>query len=86
MQQKQSDHRNWHPSHQPLLQEKNNTEHLPNKPSRDKKQSNHGRRPKIFTLWNLFAVIGIITVIVQCARYIVIPFLVMLNSLVGGGL
>ena len=35
---------------------------------------------------NLFAVIGIITVIVETLRYIVIPFLVYLNVLSGGAL
>ena len=44
----------------------------------------HKRKRKIFTLWNLFAVIGIVTVIIQAARYLVIPLLVYLNVLVGG--
>jgi hypothetical protein len=35
-------------------------------------------------LWNLFAVIGIITTFVQVARYVVIPALVYLNMLAGG--
>ena len=43
-------------------------------------------RRRIFTWWNLFAVIGIITVVIQTIRYIVVPFLVMLNSLTGGAL
>lgn len=42
------------------------------------------KRRRIFTLWNLFAVIGIITVIIQAARYIVIPLLVHLKVLSGG--
>ena len=42
------------------------------------------KRRRIFTLWNLFAVIGIITVIIQAARYIVIPLLVHLKALSGG--
>lgn len=46
----------------------------------------HQKRRRIFTWWNLFAVIGIITVIVQGARYIVIPLLVYLNVLAGGTL
>lgn len=44
------------------------------------------KRRRIFTLWNLFAVIGIMTVIIQAARYIVIPLLVYLNVLSGGAL
>ena len=43
----------------------------------------HMRR-RIFTWWNLFAVIGIITTIVQVARYLIIPLLVYLNVLSGG--
>lgn len=46
----------------------------------------HKRRRRVFTWWNLFAVIGLITVIVQAARYIVIPLLVYLNVLSGGAL
>lgn len=46
----------------------------------------HKRRHRVFTLWNLFAVIGMITVIIQAARYIVIPLLVHLNVLSGGAL
>lgn len=48
------------------------------------KRSHRKNRRKIFTLWNLFAVIGLITVIVQATRYLVIPFLVYLNTLTGG--
>ncbi len=44
----------------------------------------HKKHRRIFTWWNLFAVIGIITVIIQCARYIIIPLLVYLNVLAGG--
>lgn len=46
----------------------------------------HKKHRKIFTWWNLFAVIGVITVIVQCARYVIIPLLVYLNVLAGGSL
>lgn len=46
----------------------------------------HKRKRRIFTWWNLFAVIGIITVIIQAARYLVIPLLVYLNVLSGGAL
>lgn len=53
---------------------------------RDKRELKraHKKRRRIFTLWNLFAVIGIITVILQVIRYVVIPFLVYLNVLSGG--
>ena len=44
------------------------------------------KRRRIFTWWNLFAVIGIITTIVQLARYLIIPLLVYLNVLQGGAL
>lgn len=46
----------------------------------------HKRKRRVFTLWNLFAVIGIITVIIQAARYLLIPLLVYLNVLTGGAL
>lgn len=42
------------------------------------------KRRRIFTWWNLFAVIGIITVIIQTIRYVIVPLLVSLNSLTGG--
>ena len=42
------------------------------------------KRRKIFTLWNLFAVIGIATTTVQLARYVIIPALVYLKVLAGG--
>lgn len=44
------------------------------------------QRRKIFTLWNLFAVIGIITVMIEALRYLIIPLLVYLNTLTGGAL
>ena len=44
----------------------------------------HRKHRKIFTLWNLFAVIGLLTTIVQLTRYILIPMLVYLNVLAGG--
>lgn len=44
----------------------------------------HKRKRRVFTWWNLFAVIGIVTVIVQAVRYLVIPLLVYLNVLTGG--
>lgn len=43
------------------------------------------RKRRILTLWNLFAVIGIITTIVQAMRYVIIPLLLYLNILAGGG-
>lgn len=46
----------------------------------------HKRKRRVFTWWNLFAVIGMITVIIQVARYVVIPLLVYLNVLSGGAL
>ena len=42
------------------------------------------KRRKVFTLWNLFAVIGMITTFVHLARYVVIPALVYVNVLAGG--
>lgn len=42
------------------------------------------KRRRIFTLWNLFAVIGVLTTIVQITRYLIIPALVYLNVLAGG--
>lgn len=48
------------------------------------KRRHRKNRRKIFTFWNLFAVIGMITVVVQAMRYLVIPFLVYLNTLTGG--
>lgn len=44
------------------------------------------KRRRIFTLWNAFAVIGLVTVVVQALRYIIIPFLVYLHSITGGAL
>lgn len=42
------------------------------------------KRRKIFTLWNLFAVIGIVTVMIEVLRYVIIPLLVSLNTVTGG--
>ena len=56
-------------------------------PAPSPKMNNRNDRTKkrrIFTLWNLFAVIGMITVIVQAIRYLIIPLLVYLNSVTGG--
>ena len=51
-----------------------------------KKKQRRRRREKLLSWRNLFALIGLVTVIVQAARYIVIPLLVYLNSLAGGAL
>ena len=51
----------------------------------DLKRAHRHKRRRIFTLWNLFAVVGIITTIIQAARYIIIPALVYLNVITGGG-
>ena len=56
-------------------------------PAPSPKRNNRNERTKkrrLFTLWNLFAVIGMITVIVQAIRYLIIPLLVYLNSVTGG--
>lgn len=52
--------------------------------NRDKAKERRPRRRRIFTWWNLFAAIGIITVVIQSIRYVIIPFLVYLNVLAGG--
>ena len=44
------------------------------------------RKRRLSLLWNLLAVIGLMTVCIQAARYIVIPLLVYLNTLSGGRL
>ena len=49
-----------------------------------KKRDERTKKRRLFTLWNLFAVIGMITVIVQTIRYLIIPLLVYLNSVTGG--
>ncbi len=51
----------------------------------NKAHKKHHRR-RFSLIWNLLAVIGLITVIIQVARYIVIPLLVYLNVLAGGAL
>ena len=57
---------------------------LPRQSKREQKRLHRHKRRKIFTLWNLFAVIGLITTVVQLARYVIIPALVYLNVLTGG--
>lgn len=58
---------------------------LSRKDRRKLKRLHRRKRRKIFTWWNLFAVIGIITTFVQAMRYVIIPALVYLNVLAGGG-
>lgn len=58
---------------------------LSRKNRRGLNQVHRHKRKKIFSMWNLFAVIGIITTIVQMARYVIIPVLVYLNVIAGGG-
>ena len=60
--------------------------HLSARDRKELKRAHKRRKRRIFTLWNLFAVIGMITVLIQAARYIVIPLLVQLNILSGGAL
>lgn len=56
-----------------------NNPHVRNKPK-------HQRKRHIFTLWNLFAVIGILSVIFLGVKHIMIPILVKLYALTGGAL
>jgi len=42
------------------------------------------KKPRFFFWRNVFALIGVIAVIVQAMRYLIIPLLVYLNSLMGG--
>lgn len=44
------------------------------------------KRVRIFSWWNLLAVIGLISVVVQLIRYVIVPLLVYLNVLTGGAL
>lgn len=55
-------------------------------PRTESKETKPRRRIKIFSWWNLFAVIGFITVVIQLIRYVIVPVLVYLNVLVGGTL
>ena len=57
---------------------------LTRRDKRELKRLYRKKRRKIFTLWNLFAVIGILTTLVQLTRYVIIPTLVYLNVLTGG--
>lgn len=51
-----------------------------------KKTHRRSRKRRFSLLWNIFAVIGMLTVIIQAVRYLVIPLLVYLNVLSGGAL
>lgn len=57
-----------------------------NLPEERRERHKPRKRRRIFTWWNLFALIGIGTVLVQAARYLVIPLLVYLKVLTGGAL
>lgn len=64
----------------------NNSRKLSKRDRRAADRAHRRSRKRVFTLWNLFAVIGIVTVIVQTVRYVIIPLLVYLNVLAGGAL
>lgn len=76
------------PQNQPVQgwQPQQSYDNTPVPEQRAHRREAHRHRRRIFTLWNLFAVIGIITVIIQGLRYVVIPLLVYLNTLTGGAL
>lgn len=57
---------------------------LPKQSKRELRKLHPHKRKRVFTLWNLFAVIGLITTFVQLARYVIIPALVYLKLLTGG--
>ena len=60
---------------------------LSSKDQRELKRAHKKQKRRRFSLvWNLLAVIGLITVLIQAARYIVVPLLVYLNVLSGGTL
>ncbi len=68
----------WQPqSIQPLPQP---TDPEAEKPRKKKRRKRH----RFSLLWNLFALVGIGTILVQLARYVVIPLLVWVQSLTGG--
>lgn len=75
----------WQPQGQfstPVQQHDPNSADLDQDKTQNKRR--HHKRRKILTLWNLFAVIGLITTIVQLIRYVIVPALVFLQTLVGG--
>lgn len=58
---------------------------LSRKEQRELKKAHKNKTRRRFSLlWNLLAVIGLSTVLIQATRYIVIPLLVYLNVLSGG--
>lgn len=59
---------------------------IPDEAPRKERTRRPRKRRRVFTLWNLFALIGIGTVIVEAMRYLVIPFLIYLHQLTGGAL
>ncbi len=65
-------------------------DHMPELSARDqrelKKAHRKSRKRRFSLLWNLLAIIGLLTVIIQAARYLIIPLLVYLNVLSGGAL
>lgn len=60
--------------------------HMSRRDRRALKRAHKHKRRRIFTFWNLFAVIGVVTVIIQAIRYLIIPLLIYLNTLTGGAL
>ena len=51
-----------------------------------KKAHRKTRKRRFSLIWNLLAIIGLVTVVVQGVRYLVIPLLVYLDVLSGGAL
>ena len=51
---------------------------------REKQREKKARRRRFSIIWNLFALIGMATVLIQAVRYIVVPVLVYLNVITGG--
>lgn len=76
------------PQNQPVQswQPQQSFDNTPVPEQRAQRHESRKRRRRILTLWNLFAVIGIIAVIIEGLRYVVIPLLVYLNTLTGGAL
>ena len=75
----------WQPQQSfPAQTQPHTDQSLPTQRKHDQKKIYPHKRRKVFTLWNLFAVIGIITTLVQLARYVIVPALVYLNVLTGG--
>lgn len=62
----------------------NGHDQQPERNNRKYRRDRKAKKRHILSWWNLFAVIGIFTVIIQAMRYLIIPLLVYLNSLMGG--